>query len=240
MAGNIRIIEPKSNYQKVAKAIILNEDVDALTLGIYVKVICLGKKWDLNVRGLAAKLGLSPDKIRASFAILEKTGYLRRTRVQGAGGRFVGWDYEISSEPLTDIAKTPTSEKTEYRKAPTSEKWHSIDKDIIPEDRDIEQEYKDIDSQAHAVSFVPPTVAEVEEYAIQLHAANPSAFADFFVNFCDANGWRSRNGEGRPITNWRRYIVTSWGRRLSDPFTDYKAASSSPSNSASPYHLTIS
>ena len=56
MAGNIKIIEPHENYQKVAKSIIFNEKVDALTLGIYVKVLCLGKKWELNIKGLASTL----------------------------------------------------------------------------------------------------------------------------------------------------------------------------------------
>ena len=136
MAGNIRIIEPRENYQKVSKSVILNERVDALTMGVYVKVLCLGKKWELNIKGLAALLHVSADKIRASFSILEEAGYLRRTRVQDANGRFSGWDYEVSSAPLTDIAKTPTSVKSDDGKTPTSVKCPSINRDNISEDRE--------------------------------------------------------------------------------------------------------
>ena len=88
MAGNITIIEPRDNFQKVAKDIIFNEGIDVLTLGVYVKVLCLGKKWKLNVRGLATKLGISADKVRASLAALEKTGYLKRTRVHDEKEKF--------------------------------------------------------------------------------------------------------------------------------------------------------
>ena len=42
MAGNIIIIEPHNNFQKVAKDVILNKEIDVLTLGVYVRVLCLG------------------------------------------------------------------------------------------------------------------------------------------------------------------------------------------------------
>lgn len=76
-----------------------------------------------------------------------------------------------------------------------------------------------------------PTLAEVEEYARQLHAVNPHAFADFFIKFCEANEWRTRNGQGNPITNWRSYIVTSWGHRLNDPFKNYSPTPQRPAPS---------
>ena len=39
MAGNITIIEPRENFQKVAKDVILNKEIDVLTLGVYVRVL---------------------------------------------------------------------------------------------------------------------------------------------------------------------------------------------------------
>lgn len=113
MAGNITIIPPKENFLKVSKGIIYNDDVDALSLGIYVKVIALGRKWQLNIRGLAKALHLSEDRIRNSFAVLEKAGYLRRFKTHGEHGHFSGWDYEVASDPFTDIANSPTSVKTD-------------------------------------------------------------------------------------------------------------------------------
>lgn len=121
MAGNITIIEPRDNFQKVSRDVILNPEVDVFTLGVYVKVLCLGVKWKMNVPGLAKALGCSADRIRKAFSTLESTGYLRRVRIKGDHGHFTGWDYEVSSEPLTDIAKTPTSENTDVGEIRTSE-----------------------------------------------------------------------------------------------------------------------
>lgn len=143
MAGNIRIIEPTENYQKVSKGIIFNRDIDALTLGIYVKVLCLGKEWELNVKGLSSTLNVSADKIRTAFALLEKAGYLRRSREQGERGRFIGWNYEISSVPFTDIAKTPISVNTDIGKNRISENGGDIYRDNI-QDRDNKTTNKDI------------------------------------------------------------------------------------------------
>ena len=82
MAGNITIIEPSSKYQKVAKGIILDKRIDAATLGIYVKVLALGKEWKLNITGLASYLEISEGRVRKAFALLEDLGYLRRLRVK--------------------------------------------------------------------------------------------------------------------------------------------------------------
>lgn len=77
MAGNIKIIELRENYQKVAKSIIFNEKVDALTLGIYVKILGLEEKGDLNVPELAKVLHVSEHKIKTALSILERSGYVK-------------------------------------------------------------------------------------------------------------------------------------------------------------------
>ncbi len=142
MAGNIIIIEPHNNFQKVAKDVILNKEIDVLTLGVYVRVLCLGKKWKLNVRGLASTLGISADRIRAAFSALEKTGYLKRTRAHDKNGKFCGWDYAIGYEPITDIAKTPTSVNPDDGGKPMSEKRGGINRDVISQKEDFESKEK--------------------------------------------------------------------------------------------------
>lgn len=212
MAGNIKIIEPRENYQKVSKDIIFNDKVDPLTLGVYVKVLCLGKKWELNIKGLASALHISADKVRASFAILEETGYLRRTRVQGTNGHFSGWDYEISSEPLTDIAKTPTSVKSERRKTPTSEKCPAINRDNILENRDSNRKTK--------TAFTPPTAQEVADYVRSRGWSDPEGFAKYYISYHTESKWTMSNG--KKIQNWKLNVV-SWepnnkNRTFSKPF----------------------
>ena len=88
MAGNIKIIEPRENYQEVAKSIIFDEKVDALTLGIYVKILGLEGKGDLNVPELAKVLHLSEAKIKTALSILERSGYVKRIHVKNASGHF--------------------------------------------------------------------------------------------------------------------------------------------------------
>ena len=200
MAGNITIIEPRDNFQKVAKDIIFNEGIDVLTLGVYVKVLCLGKKWKLNVRGLATKLGISADKVRASLAALEKTGYLKRTRAHDKNGKFCGWDYLIGSEPFTDMAKIPTSAESDDGRKSMSEKVEDIDRDVRFQDEDsLSKEEKE--------KFSPPSQSEVMEYVRSRGWKDPEGFTDFYLAYHRKSGWRKK--DGRPINDWKCNI-RSW------------------------------
>jgi hypothetical protein len=133
MAGNITIIEARSAFQKVSKDIIYNPDIDPLTLGIYVKILALGKKWKLNVTGLATTLGISDDKVRKSIGKLIKTGYVSRSAAKGPNGLFAGWDYIVGEAPLTDLPKIGNTENTDDREIGNTENPQDIDIDDILE-----------------------------------------------------------------------------------------------------------
>ena len=199
MSGNITILLPKEKFLKVAKGIVFNEDVDALSLGVYVKVIALGRDWNLNVHGLAAHLGLSVDKVKKSFAVLEKAGYLRRNRVKGEGGKFIGWDYEVSYEPLTDHPKNRPSENSELGKNRPSEN-DPLYIETINVSRDnniVTKDYKGRD-------FVPPSVEAVKAYANSIGFA--AIDAKHFCDYYEAAGWKKPNGQ--KMTNWKQFVVT--------------------------------
>lgn len=200
MAGNITIIEPHDNFQKVAKDVILNKEIDVLTLGVYVRVLCLGKKWKLNVRGLASTLGISADKIRAAFAALEKTGYLKRTRAHDKNGKFCGWDYAIGYEPFTDIAKTPTSVNFDDGEKPTSGKRASIDRDIVLSNKDYE-------SKTKTREFQPPSRSDVVDFVRSRGWADPEGFADFYLSYHQESQWIKSGG--KPVTDWKHNVL-SW------------------------------
>ena len=135
MAGNVTFNYPKDNYQRVPKAIICDPDIDIQTLGIYVKVLGLGTKWDLNVHGLSVHLRISEERIRRAFGELEKRGYLRRLRSKNAAGRFDGYDYEIG----IDLLEKPCAENTGVGENRTPEKPDSgksgLRKNRTPEKR---------------------------------------------------------------------------------------------------------
>ena len=201
MAGNIIIIEPHNNFQKVAKDVILNKEIDVLTLGVYVRVLCLGKKWKLNVRGLASTLGISADRIRAAFSALEKTGYLKRTRAHDKNGKFCGWDYAIGYEPITDIAKTPTSVKSERRKNRTSENDTQY--------RDYNEDGDRKEKQETVPSLTPPTPSEVADYVRNM-VADPEGFALYYTTQMTNNGW-TYGKKATPVKNWKNNVL-QWVR----------------------------
>jgi hypothetical protein len=114
MAGNIKVIEPVDNYKRVSRGIILSKDIDPFTLGVYVKMLTLGEKWQLSVSGLADYLGITEKKVRSAFSKMEKAGYLKRNASKGTDGRFQGWDYQVFSVP-TDLTKNGMTENTDVR-----------------------------------------------------------------------------------------------------------------------------
>lgn len=104
--GNITIIEPVSRFKKVDISLIENERIDCTTLGVYTKLIVLGKKWNLNVRGLRKHLGLSDEKVRKSLSLLEQEGYIVRTPCRNEKGQLVGWDYAIYPTPVSEDGRS--------------------------------------------------------------------------------------------------------------------------------------
>lgn len=117
--GNFYIEEAESDFKRVHKSIILNKDIDCLTLGIYVKILVLGKKWQLNIKGLSSYFDVSDMKIRKSIALLEKEGYISRKAVQDEKtGKLAGWNYTLHAIPLDESRRTcagrKNSEETVY------------------------------------------------------------------------------------------------------------------------------
>lgn len=110
--GNIIIIEAEDNFKRVHKSIIENENIDCETLGVYTRIIVLGLKWNLNIKGLSTHLGLSDTKIRKSISVLEKEGYIVRTSVKGDGGKFLGWDYKVLPTPIDEAQRSSAGKRT--------------------------------------------------------------------------------------------------------------------------------
>ena len=111
-SGNFYIEEAESDFKRVHKSIILNKDIDCLTLGIYVKILVLGKKWQLNIKGLSSYFDISDMKIRKSIALLEKEGYISRKAVQDEKtGKLAGWNYTLHAIPLEESKRTCAGRK---------------------------------------------------------------------------------------------------------------------------------
>ena len=128
--GNITIIEPVSRFKKVDISLIENERIDCTTLGVYTKLIVLGKKWNLNVRGLRKHLGLSDEKVRKSLSLLEQEGYIVRTPCRNEKGQLVGWDYAIYPTPVgeEERSKAGAGKETPNSELPSTPKSAHSDK----------------------------------------------------------------------------------------------------------------
>lgn len=107
MEGNIIIYKENVPFEMVSKALINDDSIDAMTLGIYVKILGLNpNRWNLNINGLASKLKLSVPKIKTAFAILERTGYLLRIHIKNDAGRYIGYEYHIGNVPFPEDQRT--------------------------------------------------------------------------------------------------------------------------------------
>lgn len=128
--GNITIIEPVSRFKKVDISLIENERIDCTTLGVYTKLIVLGKKWNLNVKGLRKHLGLSDEKVRKSLSLLEQEGYIVRTPCRNEKGQLVGWDYAIYPTPVgeDERSKAGAGKETPNSELPSTPKSAHSDK----------------------------------------------------------------------------------------------------------------
>ena len=114
-SGNFYIEEAESDFKKVHKSIIQDKDIDCLTLGIYVKILVLGKTWQLNIKGLSSYFGISDMKIRRSISLLEKKGYIARKPIQEeTTGKLAGWDYIVYAKPINQEERTNAGVKTVY------------------------------------------------------------------------------------------------------------------------------
>ena len=111
--GNIYIEEAESDFKRIHKSIILNSNIDCLTLGIYTKILVLGKKWQLNIKGLSSYFGISDTKIRRSISLLEREGYISRKPIQDeATGKLSGWNYILHAKPLAPENRTNAGKKS--------------------------------------------------------------------------------------------------------------------------------
>ena len=113
--GNIHIIEAEDNFKRVHKSIIENDNIDCETLGVYTRIIVLGLKWNLNIKGLSSHLGLSDTRIRKDISLLEKEGYIVRTAVKGDGGKFLGWDYKVLPTPIDESQRSNAGKRTSQK-----------------------------------------------------------------------------------------------------------------------------
>ena len=221
MAGNINVIRAKEDFVKVQKGIVRGKAVDPFSLGIYVTILVLGDTdWHLNIKGLSTTLGLTCDRIRRAFSVLEAAGYLRRQRVRDENNHFTGWDYEVGEIPFADMEFSRHTENPDVGKFQHSEnpdvgdsrntgKSQPINK-TITESKTIKENTRQEYTKS-ATRFIVPTLDEVTAYCQERgNGIDPQSFIDHYTS----NGWMVGKTK---MKDWKAAIRTWEARRRENP-----------------------
>lgn len=210
MAGNIKIVEPQDNYKRVSRGIILRKDIDPFTLGVYVKMLTLGEKWKLSVSGLASYLGITDYKVRQAFSKIIDAGYMKRTASKDESGKFNGWDFEVFSEPSTDLQKNGSSENTEVREIRKSANpevpKNGSSKNRKENTNRLNDELIDLKKNKDIRKIVPPLLDWVIDYA---KSRNSQSSPEYFFDHYEMNGWVQNSGV--KIKDWQA-AFRNWER----------------------------
>ena len=219
--GNIKIVEATDNYTRINRSLIFN--LDYKVVGIYCKVMILGKKWDLNIKGLAEalkKMGqpISEKKIREAMSVLESAGYMMRKAVKDEEGKFRGWDYYFFSEPIAEEERSEagkrTCPKTDLTENGQDRKRTTPETDMTGNGQEIIyrlNEYSD-NNNIHTIrekrtsAFVKPSLDEVRQYFREKGTTiDPEAFYAYY----ESNGWMV----GRTKMKSWKAALTTWEKR---------------------------
>ena len=91
---SFKVVRPAPEFEQIPNEII--SKADALTLGIYVKLIHLAPSWKkISIARIATELGLSIARVRFAITWLEREGYLVRAAIQDKSGKMTGWQYTL-------------------------------------------------------------------------------------------------------------------------------------------------
>ena len=178
--GNITIFEPISRFKKVDISLIENENIDCTTLGVYTKLIVLGKKWNLNIKGLRKHLGLSDEKVRKALSLLEQEGYIVRTPYRNEKGQLVGWNYTIYPTPVNedDRSQAGISKVNPQSQIPTTPiSDHSDNGGVINNrlNQHIDLNYKEERDKSLSKKATNVNVnAEIDDFIERMYALYPT------------------------------------------------------------------
>lgn len=90
--------------------------------GLLSLMLSLPDDWDYTVAGLVTLSSDGKDSVNSALKELEKFGYLTRTRLTDARGRFAGIEYNIYENPIADnpISEEPIQDKPISENPPQS------------------------------------------------------------------------------------------------------------------------
>lgn len=106
-------VNRNKNYTHMANYHFREKGMSLKAKGLLSLMLSLPDEWDYSANGLATLSKDGKDSVKKTLVELEQFGYLKRTRVTDAKGRFIGYDYDIFEKPTTEnpLTENPSTEK---------------------------------------------------------------------------------------------------------------------------------
>lgn len=185
-------VNRNKNYTHMANYHFREKEMSLKAKGLLSLMLSLPEEWDYSANGLAALSKDGKDSVKKTLIELEQFGYLKRTKVTDAKGRFTGYDYDIYEKPL---AEKPMTEKP-WTEKPSTEN--------PPQLNTKESSTKESNTKKSSTKrFVPPSLEEVEKYCQERkNNVDAKKFFDYFT----ASDWV--DAKGNPVRNWKQKIIT--------------------------------
>ena len=89
-----------SDFTCVHNAFIRDKELSIAAKGLLLVMLSLPENWNFSIVGLQALVPDGKDKVSSTLKILERLGYLRRSRVTNDKGVITDWEYCFSDEPV--------------------------------------------------------------------------------------------------------------------------------------------
>lgn len=126
----IRVNKTK-DYTTISNNCFKNKEMSLKAKGLLSLMLSLPDDWDYSISGLVSLSKDGKDSVMNALTELEKYGYLKRTRITNAKGKFAGYDYDIYEKPFIENPNTekPNTEKPNTEK-PNTEKPTQLNTNI--------------------------------------------------------------------------------------------------------------
>jgi hypothetical protein len=99
----------RQGFTVLYNSVLMDNRLDLKTKGLFAIVQSFPDDWEYSVSGLAARVGIGRDGIRACLHQLEEAGYLLREQPHGEHGHFVRTTFVFQDQ--APVKKSPLTEK---------------------------------------------------------------------------------------------------------------------------------
>ena len=195
-------VHKNADYTVMANYHLRDKNMTLKTKGLLSLILSLPDDWDYSTAGLISIVKDGTSSVNTALREMEALGYLRRTRIIGANGRVVDWQYDIYEKPLVE---KPQVENPQVEKPHMENRTQLNTYQLSTEEQSTYQPRGETRKR-----FTPPTLEEVSAYCKE---RNNGISAESFVDYYTARGWRLGK---ETMRDWKAAVRTWENRRKED------------------------